>query len=111
MDLKVNHNDINAFYDVSNMQSELLQDNIKVWLEKLDELKEIWQGQDADAFFENCSSYINRLKIIPKCYDSLDSFILKANRTYHETDEEGKKRIEREMANLKGGVLDDKSNN
>lgn len=109
MDLKVNHNDINAFYDASNLQSESLQENIKFWLEKLDELEDIWQGEDADAFFDNCTSYLKRLTIIPKCYDSLDSFVLKANKTYRDTDLEGKKKFEREKLD-KGGVRNGKNN-
>ena len=109
MDLRVNHNDINDFCDMTDMQSEMMREIIKFWLDKFDELKEIWQGEDADKFFENASSYIKRLTVIPKCYDSLSGFVGSANREYRDTDFESKKVFEKDTI-YEESVADDRNN-
>ena len=110
MNLRVNHNEINHICDVSNVQSEQFKENINIWLSKLDELKEIWQGEDADKFFENSISYIKRLSVISNCYDSLGDFVMGANRAYHNTDLEGRKQFERDTV-YEEGVINVEDNN
>ena len=95
MDLRVNHEELNNFYDLSNNESEYLREKIEFWLEKIEELKEIWQGKDADEFYENTRNYFERLKVIPEFYDTVNNFVLKANKEYRETDLESKKDFEK----------------
>jgi uncharacterized protein YukE len=94
MDLRVNQTEMNGVCDYSNVQSEQFQENVNFWLTKLDELKEIWQGEDADEFFENATSYIKRLSSIKNCYDSLEDFMMSANRSYRDTDLENSKEFQ-----------------
>lgn len=96
MDLIVNHSELNNFCDNVSVQSDVLKEQIEIWKDKLQELEEIWKGEDASLFFENATSYIKRLDVIPNCYDSLDSFILGANREYRNADMEFKKEIEKQ---------------
>lgn len=96
MEIKINHSEVNRFCDASQNQSEFMREKILFWKEKLTELQGIWQGEDADAFFENAFSYIERLNIIPECYDSLSNFVGSANKEYYETDMEGKKQFEKD---------------
>ena len=95
MDLRVNHEELNNFYDLSNNESEYLREKIDFWLEKIEELKEIWQGKDADEFYENVRSYFERLKVIPDFYDTVNNFVIKANKEYRQTDEESKKEFQK----------------
>ena len=95
MDLIVNHSELNDFCDMSNIQSELMNEQIGIWQDKLSELKEVWQGDDADAFFDNATSYVNRLTIIPECYNSLTEFVSSANKQYHQKDLDSKKEFEK----------------
>lgn len=104
MDLIVNHSELNDFCDMSNVQSELMAEQIKVWQDKLDELKDVWQGEDADTFFDNATSYVNRLTIIPECYDSLTEFVGSANKEYHQKDLDNKKEFEKEAAYKEGAT-------
>ena len=102
MDLKVNHSGLNDFCDMSDIQSELMNEQIRVWQDKLGALKDVWQGDDADTFFDNAMSYVNRLTIIPECYNSLSEFVGSANKEYHEKDMESKKEFEKEAAYKEG---------
>ncbi len=95
MDLRVNHEEINNFFDLSQNESELIKEDINVWLQKIEELKEIWQGTDADEFYENVINYFKRLNIVPEFYDSINNFVLEANRKYREADNEAKKEFEK----------------
>ena len=111
MDLRVNHNEINEFCDMTNMESEMMKDVINLWLEKFDELREIWQGDDADKFFDNATSYVKRLNVIPQCYDSLSGFVGSANKEYRDTDIEGKKDFEKDTVYEEGVMNVQGSNN
>lgn len=95
MNLRVNHEELNNFYDLSNNESGYLKEKIDFWLEKLEELREIWQGDDSDEFYENAKSYFERLKVIPDFYDIVNDFVIKANKEYRETDKESKKDFEK----------------
>lgn len=95
MDLRVNHEEINNFYDLSQNESDLIQENINYWLDKIEELRQIWQGKDADEFYENVTSYLNRLKVVPEFYNSVNDFVLDANRQYRKVDQESKKDFEK----------------
>ncbi len=97
MELKINHNEINRFCDSSDNQSELMREKILFWKDRLKELHEIWQGEDSDIFFENAFSYIERLNVIPTCYDSLSHFVSGASKEYYETDMEGKNQFEKDV--------------
>jgi len=96
MELKVNHNEVNTFCDMSEAQSEILSEQIEIWNIKLDELKEVWQGDDADKFFENAGDYVRRLNVIPECYNTLHEFVGKANNEYHNQDMENKREFEKD---------------
>jgi len=90
MDLIVDHDGINHFYDLSQNESELLRENISSFLKKINDLKEIYQGQDADIFYENVESYFRRLEIIPEFYETVNNFVLEANKRYKNTDRESR---------------------
>ncbi len=91
MNLRVNREALNNFYDLSNNESEFLREKIDLWLEKIEELKEIWQGKDASEFYDNTKNYFERLKVIPEFYDTVNNFVIKANKEYKEADMESKK--------------------
>ena len=95
MDLRVNHEEINNFYDLSKNESDLVQENINYWLDKIEELRQIWQGKDSDEFYENVTSYLNRMKIVPEFYNSVNEFVIDANRQYRNVDQESKKDFEK----------------
>ena len=95
MDLRVNHEELKNFYDNSNNESDYLKEKIDFWLKKIEELKVIWQGNAAEEFFQNAESYFERMKLIPEFYDSVNNFVIKANREYKDTDKESKKNFQK----------------
>ncbi len=95
MNLRVNHEEINNFYDLSKNESEFIREKIDFWIKKIDELKEIWQGEDADTFYDNATSYLKNMYILPEFYDSIDDFIINANRQYRNTDLLSKKEFQK----------------
>lgn len=95
MDLRVNHDELDNFYDLSRNESEFLREEIDVWLEKIEELKTIWQGEDADEFYENVRNYFERMHILPEFYDSVNDFVIGANKEYRNTDLESRDEIQK----------------
>ena len=95
MDLRVNHEELKNFYDNSNNESDYLKEKIGFWLSKIEELKAIWKGKDAEEFFQNAENYFERMKIIPEFYDAVNDFVIKANREYKDTDKESKKNFQK----------------
>ena len=95
MDLRVNHEELNNFYDLSKNESEFLREEIDYWLLKLDELKDIWKGEDADEFYNNASSYLKRMYVVPEFFDSVNEFVIGANRQYNNIDNESKDEFEK----------------
>ena len=79
MDLRVNHNELDNFYDLSKNESDFLREEINVWLEKLEELKNVWQGEEADEFYENVKDYFERMHILPEFYYSVNDFVIGEN--------------------------------
>ena len=98
MDLRVNHEELNNFYDFSRNESDFLREEIELWLEKIEELKDVWQGDDANDFYENVTSYFKRMNILPEFYDSVNEFVIGANRKYKEVDYNAKNEFQRAVA-------------
>lgn len=109
MDLKVNHEELNNFYDLSQNEREFIKEKLSEFLEKIEELHVIWQGTDSDEFYDNVTNYIKRLEIIPNFYDTMNNFVLDANREYRKADSESKKEFEK-ISDEKG-ELDVRYNN
>lgn len=86
MNLRVNHEELDNFYDLSRNESEFLREEIDLWLKKLEELKNVWQGEDADIFYENVTNYFERMHLIPEFYDTVNDFVIEANKQYKKMD-------------------------
>lgn len=94
MNLKVTHNDLNELCNLSGVNSDLLIEEINIWLKNIDELEQVWTGDDAQEFFDNVRYYLKKLELITNTYNSLGDFIKNANNEYHNVDNEAKKDFE-----------------
>ena len=85
----------------SNMinNSNELDIEINNILAYLNELKGVWQGEDADIFYEEAFNYINRMKTITNCFNVLGNFMNDANHSYEESDTSLKNELEKEANN------------
>jgi len=88
MKIRVDHVQFdNVKKDLYNESIELLKEieNQQAYLE---ELKSIWQGEEADIYYIKIGDYFNKLKTIPLTYQSMSTFLERANIRYDEIDEE-----------------------
>ncbi|MBR4260506.1 MAG: hypothetical protein IKQ33_00930 [Clostridia bacterium] len=95
MDLRVNHEEMETFYDQSTNESEFIREKIDFWLKKTEELRKIWKGKEADEYYENVTAYLKRLYVIPEFYNSVNDFILEANKQYKEVDYSAKREFQK----------------
>lgn len=91
MDLIIDHDGLNHFYDLSQNESELLRENMQLFLSKINDLKEVYKGKDAEIFYENVESYFKKLEVIPEFYEAVNNFVIEANKRYKNTDRESKR--------------------
>ena len=64
-----------------------LEYEIKYWITKIEELKDVWQGEDADLFYNSCLSYVKRMTNLVDFYDTIGGFIDDSSNKYNENDE------------------------
>lgn len=96
MNLKVNYEELMAIKKDGDIKSNELDKEINFWLEHLEILKNIWQGEDADIFYKRSKCYLERMRVITGCMNTIDSFIDKANNNYKEQEQNTKKELEKE---------------
>ncbi len=88
MKIRVDHVQFdNVKKDLYNESIELLKEieNQQAYLE---ELKSIWQGEEAYIYYIKIGDYFNKIKTIPLTYQSMSTFLERANIRYDEIDEE-----------------------
>ena len=66
---------------------EELEYEINYWISKIEELQGIWQGEDADIFYNSCLSYVKRMSSITDFYDTMREFVGYSRYKYTENDE------------------------
>lgn len=99
MVVKVRHKELMEVKSNMINNSEELDIEINNILQYLNELKGVWQGEDADIFYEEAYNYINRMKTITNCFDVLGNFINDANHSYEVSDMSLKEELEKEANN------------
>lgn len=90
MNLKVNYEELNHFCNSSKNENDIFKDKISIWINKIEEMKEIWQGEDADEFYENITNYFKKLSLVPLFFDSIGNFVSEASNRYRNDDLESK---------------------
>ena len=99
MVVKVRHKELMEVKSNMINNSEELDIEINNILQYLNELKGVWQGEDADIFYEEAYNYINRMKTITNCFDVLGNFINDVNHSYEVSDMSLKEELEKEANN------------
>lgn len=80
--------------ELQNVSEELLKssstfvEEIKLWEKEITELTEIWDGYDAQLFYDRITTYLEKLKMVSACSNSLSTIISKTNGEYIKKDEE-----------------------
>ena len=96
MDLKLDEEGLNEVESVMEKDSQDLDKAIETITQALEELRGIWEGQDADKFFNNTREFFEKMKGVPVCMRNMGKFINKANKDLMEKDDEFSKELETE---------------
>ncbi len=113
MELKVKHEELQNVLSTMRKDGDAYNVEIDNLLKQIEELKTIWQGQDADQFCSNVSLYVEKMKKIPVALRQMSGVVEKANIGYSDNDEEFSKELQTEVDNYdeelesvqEGGVL------
>ena len=94
MKIRIDHGKmVNVTKRLNNSAVELMQE-IENMEAQIGELKEVWQGEEANIFYIKIDNYLTKMKAIPKTYESMSIFLQRANIRYKEADIALKKEIE-----------------
>lgn len=63
-----------------------LQKQLEELQKQIERLKEIWQGEDANALYNKAESYLEFLDFLPVVYNTLSSLMNAANNKYRVID-------------------------
>ena len=88
MILKVDKEELQNVSDELIKSSSSFEEEIKLWEKEVSELKEIWDGYDAKLFYNRITSYLEKLKMVSACSNSLGTVISKTNSEYIKKDDE-----------------------
>lgn len=99
MILKVDNEELDLFIKTMREDSDNLSKEIDKMISLMNRLNdEVWQGIDAKTFNENVTTYLEKMKVIPKALSTLSNISDKLNKGYAENDEAFAKALE-EVAN------------
>ena len=97
MDLKLDAEELYEVESVMERDSEDLDTAIETITQALEELRGIWEGQDADKFFNNTREFFEKMRGIPMCMRNMGKFMNRANKDLMEKDDEFSKELETEV--------------
>lgn len=99
MELKVKHEELHNVMGTMRKDGDAYSVEIDNMLKQIEELRIIWQGQDAEQFCNNVSQYIEKMKKIPAALTQMSGLVEKANAGYSDNDEEFSKELQTEVDN------------
>jgi WXG100 family type VII secretion target len=99
MKIRINHNEMTNVKEQLFNEAEVLMSEIETIEKNIQELKNVWQGEDANIFYIKINNYLTKMKSIPKTYESMSRFLERANIRYKEADRALKNEIDRVRVN------------
>ena len=95
MIVRVDTDELNLVVKQMRKDSEDFNKEIETMIHLIkNELPGVWRGVDAKTFIENVSTYLERMKVIPKALTTLSNVTEKINKGYEEDDESFGKALE-----------------
>ena len=95
--IKAKEEELNVVERTMQKDSEDIDSAIEKIVHELEELREIWKGQDADKFFANSREFFDKLRGVPMCMRNMGRFVAKSNGSLMRGDEEFSKELETEV--------------
>ena len=93
MELKVTYRELDKVNSDTDKNANDLENEIKFWNKRINDLKGIWQGEDANVFYNHMEYYLKKMDRIPIVYQNISNFMKKANIEYENKDEEFAKNL------------------
>ena len=87
MIIKVKHNELNQVSNTLKKDSDACAVEIENILKNIEELKGVWQGEDANIFCENLRIYVTNMKNIPIAMNNMSNAINTSDNGYKVCDE------------------------
>ena len=86
MDIRVKYKELDEVMKSINDNSTSMDEQIDLLKENINNLKNNWQGYDADTFYNSITPFIEELKSIPSFYRELTNVSDNMNKSYQEVD-------------------------
>ncbi len=97
MEITVDEEELKQMTTTMGKDAESLDEAIQTITQQLEILRGVWQGQDADKFFENAREYFEKMKGIPICMRNMEKFADRANKDFNDNDESFSKELDTEV--------------
>ena len=102
--IKILHDNITSFRNTLYEDKRQMVDEIDKLNANLEDLKTIWLGKDSDAFCNNMSNYLKKMRVIPDLLDNVDGFVYDADKLFEDEDKEFMSDIKNEEIKFKKQV-------
>ncbi len=86
MRVTVDHDELSNILLTVDDDNKYIYEQIDYLLKQLDDLKSIWTGDDAEAFYKKAEGYINYIRAVPRYCENLSKISGSANNYYKKTD-------------------------
>ena len=80
MDLKIKEDELNKAKNTMDKDSEDIDSAIEAITHELETLRGIWEGQDADKFFDNSREFFEKMRGVPICMRNMGRFVQRSNK-------------------------------
>ena len=88
MKLMVTYKELEKVSNNFNENSHLLDDQLDKLILLVTDMKNNWQGEAADVFYESIESYVEKVRKVPVCHRNISSIINFLNKNYNAIDKE-----------------------
>lgn len=100
MNIKANFSELTEVSNKMQTNADNLDDEIEKALESIESLKKIWQGEDAETFYDSATTYFTQMKVLPSTMKILGKFVDNSSSKYRDNDDGFRKEISKEKENL-----------
>lgn len=97
MEIKVDEEELKNMTTTMGKDADSLDEAIQAITQQLEILRGIWEGQDADKFFDNAREYFEKMQGIPNCMRNMEKFANRANSDFNTSDESFSKELDTEV--------------
>ena len=88
MNIEVDVEELRHYVDIISDDATSLENEIKIWNNRIEKLKTIWKGPEAEIFYIRAEEYLKNIKSICETNRVFSSAMKRGYQLYEKTDEE-----------------------